>query len=145
MAAEFIGPVLDWMVATLENGTPALLQAAELAEFAEVRRSWTGVVMNWPAASVMPRASDFDPEGTSVHTVHAFTVKFGVAGVDADQVTMDAIAYMKVVDRALQSAVWIEQMSHVHITRHDYGPLWSKEAGFARFPEMVVEVETYEA
>ena len=146
MAANFIGPVVDWVIATLQAATPGLLSAAGVEPFGEFRKSWTGVAINWPPVAVMPRASDFDPETTSVHTMHGLTIKFGVSSDDPDAIEVAATVYMKAIDDAITQATgtWLAQMSHVHISRHDYGPLFGKDGGFAKFPEMILEVETYE-
>ncbi len=143
--AEFIGPVVEWLIGVIVARTPALLQAAGLDEFAEVRPAWTGVVLNWPTCSVYPGKTEFDPEGTSVHSAHSITIKFGVSGADPDQVVRDAEAYMKAIDAAIAGAVgeWLPAISKVFVRSHEYGPLWSGK-GFAKFPELVVEVETYE-
>jgi len=144
--AEFIGPLVDWVAGVLTNGTAELLQTAGLDAFAEVRKSWTGVVINWPSVSVMPRVTDFDPESTATHSKHGLTIKFGVESADPDQIEADAVAYMAVIHDAIGAAVgtWPAQVSHVHIARHDYGPLFGKDGSFAKFPEMILEVETYE-
>ena len=145
--AEFIGPVVDWLAGVLtgEALEDALL-AAGLEAFAEVKKSWTGVVINWPPCSVMPRDTDFDPEGTAVHGTHGLTIKFGVSGEDSDQVASDAMAYMLAIDAAIagSAGTWLPQMSKVFVKRHDYGPLFSKDNSFAKFPELHLEVETYE-
>jgi hypothetical protein len=139
--AEFIGPVVDWLVGIVAGVAPDGLEA-----FAEVKKSWTGVVMNWPPAAVMPRTSDFDPEGTAVHATHGLTIKFGVSGDDSDQVAADAMGYMKAIDAAITAGVgtWPAAVSKVFVARHDYGPLFQKDGSFAKFPEMHLEVETYE-
>ena len=145
--AEFIGPVVDWVIATLEARLPLILAAAELEPFVEYRRSWTGVGSNWPSLAVMARTTDFDTEGSGRHSLNRLTVKFGVNGDDPDQVTTDSMAYMKAIDDALAAAVdaWDSAMSRVFVGTHDYGPLYEKGGGFARFPEMHLEVELYEA
>ena len=91
----------------------------------------------------MARTTDFDTEGSGRHSLHRLTIKFGVNGADSDQVTVDAMAYMKAVDDALTAAVdaWDSAMSRVFVAGHDYGPLYEKGGGFARFPEMHLEVE----
>lgn len=145
--AEFIGPVVDWVAGVLTGDALAeLLIAAELEAFAEVKKSWTGVVINWPPVSVMPRSSDFDAEGTAVHANHGLTIKFGVSGDDSDQLAADALAYMKAIDRAITASVgtWPASVSKVFVSRHDYGPLFGKDSGYAKFPELHLEVETYE-
>ena len=140
--AEFIGPVVEWLVGVLGQ-----MEFGDLGleAFAEVRQSWTGVVVNWPPAAVMPRSSAFDPEiqGLS-HSSNLLTVKFGVNGTDPDEVTRMAEKYMKAVDDAIRRATPPEQVTHVHIHQHDYGPLYGREGMIARFPEMHVEVEVYE-
>ena len=140
--AEFIGPVVDWLMGVMAGVQPEGLDA-----FAEVRKSWTGVVINWPPCSVMPRTTDFDAEGTAVHGTHALTIKFGVSGDDSDQVASDAMGYMLAIDQAIAASVgtWLPQISKVFVARHDYGPLFAKDGSFAKFPEMHLEVETYES
>ena len=130
----------------VQDGTTEPLAEAGLDPFAEVRKSWTGVVMNWPPAAVMARNTTFDPEGTSIHGMHEFTVKFGVNGADPDQVADDAIAYMKAIDAALTAATgtWLPAMSKVFVRMHDYGPLFQLDGKFGKFPELQLEVETYE-
>ena len=146
--ADFIGPVLGWLAGVVSGDALATeLEGLGLDMFAEVKKSWTGVVMNWPPCSVMALHSDFDPEGTAVHTTNGFTVKFGVSGDDPDQVAADALGYMAALDHAIGGAVaatWLPQMSRVFVTRHDYGPLFQRDGSFAKFPEMHLEVETYE-
>ena len=145
--AEFIAPVVEWVIGVVTGEALAeLLQAAGLDAFGEVRKSWTGVVINWPPCSVMPRSTDFDPEGTAVHGTHALTIKFGVAGDDPDQVAADALGYMAAIDQAIAASVgtWPAVVSKVFVSRHDYGPLFAKDNGFAKFPELHLEVETYE-
>jgi hypothetical protein len=145
--ADFIGPVVDWLVGVVTGEALAeLLVAAELEAFAEVKQSWTGVVINWPPVSVMPRATAFDAEGTAVHGTHGLRIKFGVCGDDPDQIAVDAMAYMKAVDQAIAASVgtWPAAVSKVFVSRHDYGPLFSRDKGFAKFPELHLEVETYE-
>jgi hypothetical protein len=140
--AEFIAPVVDWLIGVI---TAAALPEG-LEAFAEVKKSWTGVFVNWPPAAVMPRGTSFDPEGQSVNETHSLTVKFGVNGDDPDKLTEDALAYMKAIDDAIRAAVWDPAlgMSRVFVSQHDYGPLFAKDGSFARFPEMHLEVEAFE-
>ena len=139
---QFIAPVVSWLVGVLQSAN-----LGTLAPFADVKQSWTGVVINWPPAAVMPRSSGFDPEivGAS-HSENLFTVKFGVNGMDPDQVTADAMSYMLAIDQAIEGAAWLPQFSRVFVQGHDYGPLYShlKDGGFAKFPELHLLVEVYE-
>ena len=42
---QFMAPLVSWLVGVLESA-----ELGELSAFAEVKQSWTGVVMNWPPA-----------------------------------------------------------------------------------------------
>jgi hypothetical protein len=142
--AEFIAPVVDWLIGVLQKAN-----LGDLPAFGEVKQSWTGVVVNWPPAAVMPRNTGFDPEGQARRQVHRLTVKFGVNGADPNQVAADAMSYMKAIDAAIGKAVWPADTPSLAVTRvfvaaHDYGALWTKEGGFAKFPELHLEVEVTE-
>jgi len=133
-------PLVAWLVGVLEgvqsNGQPA---------FAEVKQSWTGVVLNWPQAAAMPRTSGFDPEVTGVsHSENLLTVKFGVQDSDPDQVTAIAMSYMAAVDAAIEAAALPPKASRVFIQAHDYGALYQRDGSFAKFPELHLLVEVYE-
>jgi hypothetical protein len=135
-----MAPLVSWLVGVLESA-----ELGELSAFAEVKQSWTGVVMNWPSAAVMPRTSQFDPEvvGAS-HSMNLLTVKFGVQGMDADQVTGDATAYMLAIDAAIDAAGLPPNAVRVFIQEHDYGLLYQKSGSFAKFPELHLLIEVYE-
>ena len=135
---QFIAPLVTWLVGVVQGASTPI-------PFAEVKQSWTGVVMNWPSAAVMPRTSGFDPEfnGAS-HSENVLTVKFGVNGMDPDQVTADAMSYMLAIDQAIETATWPPQVSRVFVQSHDYGPLFTKDGNFAKFPELHLLLEVYE-
>lgn len=138
---QFMAPIVEWLIGVLKGA-----ELGELEAFGEVRKSWTGVAMNWPPVAVMPRTSQFDPEisGAS-HSQNAITIKFGVNGSDPDDLTDLAMAYMLAIDAAIEAAAPLPQISHVHIGTHDYGPLYTgNSGGFFRFPELHLEVEVYE-
>ena len=137
---QFIAPIVSWLVSVLQNANMGALPA-----FAEVKQSWTGAVINWPPAAVMPRSSGFDAEITGgSHSENLFTVKFGVNGRDPDQVTADAMSYMLAIDQAIEAAATLPQISRVFVQEHDYGPLFQKDGNFAKFPELHLLVEVYE-
>jgi hypothetical protein len=144
--AEFIAPVVEWLLGVLRDGTPALLAAAGLEPFAEFRKSWTWTAANWPPVAVMPRTTTFGREGTLRDQTHVLTVKFGVNGADPEQLTADVMTYMTAIDDAIAAAeaTWPEAVKWVFIGQHDYGPLYEKDSGFTRFPEMHIEVEAKE-
>ena len=144
--ADFAAPIVEWLVSVV-----AAADAGDLDGFAEVKKSWTGIALNWPPASVYPRNSSFDPEIMNAsHSMNQITVKFGVRGTDPDQVTADAMAYMKAIDDAIYAAVGGDamprQVSRVFVAQHDYGPLYGevKGGGMFRFPEMHLLVEVFE-
>lgn len=142
-APQFIAPLVDWLLGLLQGMTPE--QYGGLEPFVEFHKSFTGVVMNWPPVSVMPRKTAFDPDTVGAsHSKSALTVKFGVNGADPDQVAADAMAYMRAIDAAIEAAPAPAQVTHVHIEDHDYGVLFERAGGFAKFPELHLEVEVYE-
>ena len=133
-------PLVAWLVAVLEevqvNGQPA---------FAEVKQSWTGVVLNWPQAAAMPRTSNFDPEIVgALHSENLLTVKFGVQDADPDQVTANAMSYMLAIGQAIAEAPLPPNATRVFIQAHDYGALYQRDGSFAKFPELHLLVEVYE-
>ena len=141
--ADFIAPIVDWLIGVVQGADFA---TPGLEPFAECRKSWTGVCVNWPPCAVMALGTDFDPEGTAIRERHQFTIKFGVNGDDPDQVAVNAMAYMTAIDRAVAGAcgAWPEAVSNVFVSRHDFGPLFAKDGAFAKFPEMHLEVDAYE-
>jgi hypothetical protein len=142
--ALFGAPVVAWLVGVV-NGAAEALTAAGLTPFADVRESWTGVILNWPEASVMLRNIAFDPEITGARMeAMVLTVKFGVNGADPDQVVTDAMGYMAAIDAAINGAAWLPQMSRVFVEGHDFGPLFTKDGAFAKFPELHLTVEVFE-
>jgi hypothetical protein len=144
--AQFGGPIVAWVVSLLSAPTTAAaLTAAQLTPFGDVRESWTGVIVNWPEAAVMLRNIAFDPEIEGARQeAMSLTVKFGVNGADPDQVVSDAMGYMAAIDAAINGAAWLPQMSRVFVAAHDFGPLFSKDGSFAKFPEMHLVVEVFE-
>lgn len=139
-APQFMTPLVAWLTGVLENA-----DLGELGPFAEVKQSWTGVVVNWPPAAVMAEKSQFDPaiEGCS-HSQNLLTVKFGVQNADSDQLTADAMAYMQALDAAIRGAAAPENAARVFVQDHDYGLLYEKNGSFAKFPELHVLIEVYE-
>ncbi len=141
MPSQFIAPIVAWLVGVVQGVVPA-----ELPGFAEVKQSWTGIALNWPVAAVMPRTSGFDPEiSAGSHSQNLLTVKFGVQGMDPDQVAADAMAYMLAIDQAIEAANWLPQIRRVFVESHDYGALYQKDGAFGKFPELHLLVEVYES
>ena len=127
---QFMAPLVDWLVGVLTNA-----DLGELAAFAEVKRSWTGVVTNWPPAAVLPGKSEFDAEMTGAsHSDNSLRVKFGVEGGDPDQLTVDAMAYMAAIDAAIEAAGLPPNGARVFVQSHDYGPLYGNNGSLAYFP-----------
>jgi hypothetical protein len=137
--AEFIGPVLAWLVGVVTD-----MDMAGLEPWGEVKTTWTGISAAWPPVAVMARGTDFDPDGTTIHEAHGFTIKFGIQASEPDGIATLAIAYMVALDAAIQAAVWLPQMRRVFVSRHDYGVLFTSDGSWAKFPELHLEVEAYE-
>ena len=146
MGDSFGAPVIGWFTALLQgDALNAALRAANLAPFADVQQSWTGVVLNWPTAAVLYRGTTFDAEITGARMeAHVFTIRYGVNGADPDRVMTDAMNYMAAIDGAIQGAVWLPQVTRVFVQQHDYGPMFGDKGRFAKFPEMHLIVEAFE-
>jgi hypothetical protein len=133
-------PLVAWLVGVMEG-----VQVGGSPAFAEVKQSFTGVILNWPQAAVMPRTSGFDPEivGAS-HSENLLTVKFGVQDADPDVVTATAMTYMAAIDAAIEGAALPPNAARVFVQAHDYGALYQRDSSFAKFPELHLLVEVYE-
>ena len=66
--------------------------------------------------------------------------------VASDNQPPAAACRLPAIDQAIAASVgtWPAVVSKVFVSRHDYGPLFAKDNGFAKFPELHLEVETYE-
>lgn len=150
---EHIDPVSLKLKAVIEARTPALLAAAGKLVFAEVNESWTGAVLNFPAASVMPNRTEFDDEGHLVHAMHQLTVRLSLSANTPDELTADAKKYVRLVDQAIRESDaagdWKNTLANGNVLRvfvqgHDYGALYEKGNRLAKYPELFVWVETEE-
>ena len=151
--AEFIGPVIDRVLAALEKYMPAALPADQ-DPVMEFGRQFTGVVANMPAVYVMPVRTAFDADAEYLHQVHQVQIKLAVSGSTPEDVTAAALAYVRAADLAIAQAetagefcdaVTGGNVLRVFVSAHDYGPLFEGHAGLARFPEIELTVEVAEA
>jgi hypothetical protein len=143
--AEFIGPVIDDLIAIVKKYTPAALAGAE--PFLDFGKAFTGVVPNIPAVWVMPGQTLFDPDSTIVQQQHRVTVRFAVDGSEPDRVEEKAVLYMKVLDGSIRFAApgdWTVVPMRVFIQAHDYGPLYSRGGVPMKLPELHLLVEVNE-
>jgi hypothetical protein len=148
--AELITPVVEKVIAVLKERTPSALGARE--SFVDYGKEFTGVVANFPSVWVMPVRTSFDAELDGRRQAHQVKVTMAVTGSEPDEVTDAAMAYMKAVDTAIAAswpADWVGAVSggqvlRVFVEGHDYGPLFGKEGGLARFPELDLVVEVME-
>jgi hypothetical protein len=149
--ADFISPIIDNVLDILQKYTPGLLPGRE--PFSDYRKSFTGVVQNFPAVYAMPVRTTFDPESMHTrHQAHQITIKFAISASDPDTLTAEAGAYMAALDGAIQSATvedWQGTLPQpvvmrVFVQAHDYGPLFERGVQLARFPELELIVETEE-
>jgi hypothetical protein len=147
---NFIRTSLDVVQQIIQKDTADRLQEMDTPRvpFAEVARAFTGMMKNPPAAWVMPRMTDLpDNDGNLIPEQDLVTVKLGVAGSDAESVEDAALDYVRAVDEALRAAAVAEldpTILHLRVRQHDYGPLWQKEGGFARFPELHLVIDRLE-
>jgi hypothetical protein len=145
---QAIAPVVEWLLGVLQGMT--VEQLGDLAPFGEFHQSWSWVFVNWPPVGVVPMTSQFDSEIVgAVASVNRLKIKFGVNGLDPDRVTADAINYMLAISAAIYQAdhdAPCPNSKRLFIVDHDYGPLFSgpNGGGFAKFPEMHLEVEITE-
>ncbi len=150
--ADYVKPVIDAVLAALEKRMPAALPV-DREPVREFGRQFTGIVGNMPAVYVMPRRTLFDPDTQGVaNMAHEIQITLAVGGSEPGQVTDAAMVYVRAVHQAILEAdaareitVTGGQVNRVYIASHDYGPLWEKGGGLARFPEIELIVEAMEA
>jgi hypothetical protein len=147
---NFIRTALDVVQTIIERDTPALLAAMNKPRdpFRQVGRAYTGQLPNPPAAWVMPRTTAFASEGQLISQADLITVKIGIVGAEPEAIADAALDYVKAVDLALRNAAAGEldaTVMRIYVVQHDYGPLFGGAAGgFARFPEVHLQVERVE-
>ena len=150
--AEYIKPVIDRVLAVIEKYLPTTLPA-DRAPVREFGRQFTGVVAAMPALYVMPVRTGFDPDAQYLHQAHQVQIKLAVLGSEMGDVTDAAMDYVRAVDLAIAAgeaagefanAVTGGVVSRVFIASHDYGPLFERGGGLARFPEIELIVEAAE-
>jgi hypothetical protein len=146
--AEFVKPVIDAVIATLEQYTPAMVPVG-YEPFVDFGRQFTGVVQNWPSLFVMPGRTVFDPDMQGcIRQGHQIQIKLAVTGATPDEVTDAAMVYVRAVHLAIAAADAAGDFSayqRVFVAAHDYGPLYERGGGIARLPEMELIVEAVEA
>lgn len=147
MAELLIQPIID--------GVKSMLQALECGEddaFRTVAVAWTGLLVNPPAAWVMPGRTQFPDrdDGTTRKEVHAVTIRLGLSGSDPDELTYRAMRYVGYVDDAVENllnTVWGNtiRVLHVVVLEHNYGLMWHNSQGtVAVWPDLHIEVEVEE-
>ncbi len=149
--AEYIKPVIDAVLAALEARVPAALPT-DREPIVEYGRQFTGIIANMPALYVMPRRTLFDPDAQGIENMaHELQITLAVSGSQPGDVTDAAMAYVKAVHDAIKAAdaareitVTGGQVNRVFVVSHDYGPLFEKGGGLARFPEIDLLVEVAE-
>lgn len=152
---DFIKPVVENALRILRQYTLTELQPMARDEFADFGKQFTGTVENFPAVWVMPVRTTFDADSQqSRNQEHLLRIIIAVAGADRDEIDDLAMDYAKAVDRALAAADAAKEweglltgglVRRVFVLEHDYGPLFVRDGGLARFPEISLIVETEEA
>jgi len=149
--AEYIKPVIDAVLTALEKRVPAALPV-DREPIREYGRQFSGIVANMPALYVMPRRTLFDPDAQGVENMaHELQITLAVSGTEPGDVTDAAMVYVRAVHQAIAAAdaareitVMGGQVNRVYVVGHDYGPLFAKGGGMARFPEIDLTVEVAE-
>jgi len=139
--ASFISESINTVTAILREETPTLLKAMETPRdpFRGYGVAFAGIMPSPPWCWVMPRVTDFGPEGQVQDQGDAVTVKFGIIGADPEALAQAMLDYVKAVSLALQLTPvgqYDSTVMNIFVERHDYGPLYQKDGGFARFPEV---------
>ncbi len=148
---EFIGPIVDKILAVIEERTPALLGSRD--PFATYGKQFNWIVQNFPAVYAMPVRTEFDAEATgAAHQAHQVQIKIAIQGSEPDEIAVEAEAYMRAVHEAL-AASWPDdwlgtladgKVQALLVRSHDYGPLFAKDNVLARYPELDLVVMTIE-
>jgi len=141
--AEHISTSIRVLKAILVNDTPTILSGMTRAPFTGVGTFFSGMMPSPPYAWVQPRSTEFDDE-TQVETQRdQVTVKIGISGSDPEAIAAAALDYVAAVDQAIRDAADAEldpTITHLHIQAHDYGLLYVDKGGFARYPEIHLEI-----
>lgn len=148
--AEFIGPVIERMLAVLQARTPGLL--GDRPAFASYGRLFTGGAGNLPAVWAMAARTQFGDEEATLHQAHQITIVFGVEAGDPEELARLAMAYMRAVHLAIEMSWpgdWADVIPGgvvmvVRIREHNYGSTWAGGGTIAKFPELDVVVEVQE-
>ena len=149
--AEYIKAAIDAVLAALAKRMPAALPV-DREPIVEYGRQFTGIVANMPALYVMPRRTLFDADAQGVENMaHELQITLAVSGSEPGDVTDAAMIYVRAVHQAIAAAdaareITVEggQVGRVFVVSHDYGPLFEKGGGLARFPEIDLLVEVAE-
>lgn len=143
MACAFIEPVCDALMALLQAVT-----VDDLPPFGRVELGSTVTLISPPEASVIPLQTAFPDGGASNGSrvqEHFITVRLGLVGSDPEQLTRDALAYVRAVDAAISSYTdWPDSRLNVFVASHNYGVMFKGDRGVAYWPELQVQVSAEE-
>jgi len=144
--ADYIGPVLDAVIAVLQKYTPDLLTALSdsndtpRAPFTLIGREFIGILPSPPQAWVMPVRTEIRDQENTLPQQSVVTVKIGIVGGEPEAMVDMALDYVRAVSDAVLMADpandWGANIIRVHPQVHDYGPLYERGTTFARFPEV---------
>jgi len=144
----YIRMALDAIGAVLEARTPALLAGMGRAPFTGIKRAFSGQMLNPPMVWIEPRKTAIDDTGNPPQQHASVTVVVGVMAGDPEALLDAALDYVRAVTLAIEQAggaEWGDNITHVHPSEMDYGPLFTGDkGGFAKFPMVHVEVEMTE-
>jgi hypothetical protein len=148
---EYIAPLVEKTLDVLRTKTKDLL--GDLPPFAAFGRLFTGAIVNFPGAWVMPVRTAKADDGTGkIDQVHQLTVKLAVSAADPEDLFPLAMAYVRACDLALEQtpiAEWNKALAdqgvlHVHVSAHNYGVAFQRAGSFALLPELYIDVEVSE-
>ena len=140
--ANYIDPVLDAVIAVLQNYTPGLLAAncTPRAPFNSIGREFVGIMPSPPQAWVMPVRTEIRDQENTLPQQSVVTVKIGIVGAEPETLVDMALDYVRAVSNAVLMADpandWGPNIIRVHPQVQDYGPLYERGTTFARFPEV---------
>ena len=142
----FIQLALDQVQAALVCGTEALLTSRNREAFNSFNRMFVGMAQNPPQLWVMPERTVLAEEGSMIASVSDLRVAAAVVAGEPEQVVLAAVDYVWAIDQALRypAKPWDARIMRVFVGSHEYGPVYVRTSGFARYPEVKVFVQMQE-
>jgi len=146
--AEHAVIAVDNVIDLIAGKTPDILAGIDPGRkaFTSVKNSASLLALNPPQCWVTPVTQQFEDEGQSRSSRCNLRVTMAVSAGEPEALMAAALDYVRAVDRAIARATRAdldEAVKRIWIVEHDYGPMFAKDGGFSRLPQihLVVEME----